>query len=57
MQNYEEGVVRGIYAGAPVRPPMTDLTVANLIGYDAPPSTLPEFGAFLFTVIPKGGAR
>ena len=42
-------VLTGTYTGASVSIPMTGLSVAAPVGWAAPPSTGPEFGAFVVT--------
>ena len=44
---YGPAVVSGTYAGGSVTLPMTGLTPATPVGYAAPPSTGPAFGAFV----------
>ena len=52
-QNYLGGaVVTGVYDGRPISLPMTNLTVAAILGYDFTPApTGPEFNAFV--ILPK----
>jgi hypothetical protein len=47
-------VLSGTYDGIPIEIPMTGLTVAKPIGWNAPPATGPEFNSFV--VIKTGSA-
>ena len=49
-QSYFWKIVRGTYSGRSIQIALSDQTVAKPIGWDAPPSSLPEFGVFVLTV-------
>jgi hypothetical protein len=49
VQNYFKDIISGSYDGSPLRICMKKAGVAEPVGYDAPPSTLPELGVFVFT--------
>jgi len=42
-------VATGVYSGAPIRLPMTGLSVASPVGVSAPPPTGPEFNVFVLS--------
>jgi hypothetical protein len=50
-QNYFGNIVSGTYSGRSIRIALSGETVAKPIGWDAPPSSLPEFGVFVLTVL------
>jgi Concanavalin A-like lectin/glucanases superfamily/Purple acid Phosphatase, N-terminal domain len=53
--NYYGDVITGTYTGGQLNIPMTGRTVAAPAGLTAPPTTFPEFGAFVLTKVPGGG--
>jgi hypothetical protein len=50
VQNYFGPTLKGTYTGAPVNIPMSGWTVAAPDRATTPPSTFPEFGAFVITM-------
>jgi hypothetical protein len=53
VQDYFGRPVTGRYTGKPIRIPLRDRAVARPVGWEAPPSTLPDFGVFVLTVRPS----
>ncbi|PYV89611.1 MAG: hypothetical protein DMG05_13155, partial [Acidobacteria bacterium] len=56
VQDYFHDVISGVYAGGSLGIPMTGHTIATPVGWTAPPSTFPEFGAFVLRKLASGSS-
>ncbi len=54
VQDYFGDVITGTYTGSPIQVAMTGRSVGRPVGMSAPPSTFPQFGAFVLLPGPAG---